>query len=273
VEEDLANNAVIPAKAGIQTNDVSPVSLAPRLRGGDGKNDFSCSMYLWVGIASCFPILAFIVPAAVANYIKGTWHLPLFSPGDEVSLSFWLAYCLCIGLLILLAGFSFFYYAVQISKDQGSFAKYPPRLPSLLPILTGEEKAPGGFRNRINFWGDMVYIGLGFLITQLMLVSLYVRSGAVGGEFAFLLVGILAYFLFALFFAGIPRRRYWGMIFLGTSVLLINFIALSLLATTLSKHKLLDDYVVAAWYLFCFTLSGVLGLYAFRKKGVAGTPG
>ena len=31
---------VIPAQAGIQTDDFNPVSLDPRLRGGDGKNDF-----------------------------------------------------------------------------------------------------------------------------------------------------------------------------------------------------------------------------------------
>ena len=32
---------VIPAQAGIQTEDFDPVSLDPRFRGGDGKNDFA----------------------------------------------------------------------------------------------------------------------------------------------------------------------------------------------------------------------------------------
>ena len=32
---------VIPAQAGIQTEDFDPVSLDPRFRGGDEKNDFA----------------------------------------------------------------------------------------------------------------------------------------------------------------------------------------------------------------------------------------
>ena len=41
VELKNHQNTVIPAQAGIQTEDVTPISLDPRLRGGDGKIDFA----------------------------------------------------------------------------------------------------------------------------------------------------------------------------------------------------------------------------------------
>ena len=39
VRRQVCENTVIPAQAGIQTKDVNLVSLAPRLRGGDGKTE------------------------------------------------------------------------------------------------------------------------------------------------------------------------------------------------------------------------------------------
>ena len=279
VEEDLANNAVIPAKAGIQTNDVSPVSLDPRLRGGDGKNDFSRSMYLWVGIAAFFPVLAIAAPVAIESYhtdasLWGTEVFVLFG----VPLPFWVFWTLCGGLATSMVIFAFFYYALQMSKDQASFAKYPPRLPNLLAILTGEEKAPKGFRNRINFWGDFLGIGWGLFLLHVILSSLY-RNSRLSSDVQFLSSWspiILVYFVFLLFFAGIPRRRYWGMIFLGVSTLLIYSGVVSAHFTI--AEPLLNEYVVktpwivtsyyglSGWYVLCFTLFGVLGLYAFRKK-------
>ena len=189
---------------------------------------------------------------------------------------------------ILLFGISLFYYAVRISKDEESFAKSPPRLPNLLSIMTGKEKAPKGFRNRINFWGDLVGIGWGLYVMHVVLFGFYLHYRYRHTEsiklfvevegwlevsvsaFALLLSLVtLVYFLFAIFFAGIPRRRYWGMIFLGASVLLVNFCVHYMASERLSQTHFLELWMIyglSAWYLLCFTLLGVSGLYVFRKK-------
>ena len=112
---------------------------------------------------------------------------------------------------------------------------------------------------------------------------------------------LLMYFLFALFFAGIPRRRYWGMIFLGVSVFLVNLIVHLMMISKslfqvmrfheeyplpfrirveslfqqwemlipfrLNSEEFLLVYGLSAWCLLCFTLLGVSGLWVFRKKG------
>ena len=54
VRRQVCRNAVIPAKAGIQTKEVNPVFLAPRLRGGDEKTELVDGLYRMA------PLLAFI---------------------------------------------------------------------------------------------------------------------------------------------------------------------------------------------------------------------
>jgi len=254
VEEDVANQD-------------SPVQTA-------SPNDFTRSMYRWVGIAACIFVLAFVIPSAVTGSLRGTWHLPLsLSHFEAVSLSYWAAYCFCLALTVLLVGFSLFYYAVQISKDQESFAKSPPRLPNLLLILTGEEKRPDGFRNRINFWGDLIVFVCGFFITLILMHAHYQR-GAQTADFVLLPLLMLACILFVLFFAGIPRRRYWGLIFIGVSVLVTCSISIALveISKPLSEHSTqeflrnLRSIALPMWYLLCFTLLGVSGLYVFRRR-------
>jgi len=92
---------------------------------------------------------------------------------------------------------------------------------------------------------------------------------------------LIVYFVYALFFAGIPRKRYWGMIFIGSSVLLINagVIIAQVVVGYLVREKItipfhlgwegfLIIYGLSAWYLFCFTLVGTAGLRAFRKRKI-----
>ena len=52
-------HSVIPAQAGIQTKDFSPVSLAPRLRGGDGKNKLANGLPKPVGLRP--PLVRFLL--------------------------------------------------------------------------------------------------------------------------------------------------------------------------------------------------------------------
>jgi NADH:ubiquinone oxidoreductase subunit K len=174
---------------------------------------------------------------------------------------------------------AFFHYALQMCENHESFAKYPPRLPNLLSILTGEEKKPKGVRNRINFWGDITGLGWGLLVMQVMVISQYASGGGADrverfgvtitiGDVQLLI--LLAYFLFAIFFAGIPRRRYWGMIFLGVSVFAINaiahFVVFDALLNETSRQTMWLVYGLSAWYMLCYALLGVSGLWVFRKK-------
>jgi len=65
-----------------------------------------------------------------------------------------------------------------ISRDEAAFEKKPPRLRNLLPILTGEQKWPRGFGNRINFWNDLVGIGFGMYCMQMGSVIWYFQHRA-----------------------------------------------------------------------------------------------
>ena len=185
---------------------------------------------------------------------------------------------------ILIFGVSLFFLALGISKDEKAFAKTPPRLPNLLQILTGEEKTPRGFRNRINFWGDITGVGWGLFIIHYALFGHYFRHrfdydielfGISFGRGFYLMLSLilLVYFLYAIFFAGIPRKRYWGMIFLGASALIIDF---SIHILNYRSFMQVHDqerwmiYGLSAWHIICFTLLGVAGLWTFRRKRVHG---
>jgi RNA polymerase sigma factor (sigma-70 family) len=224
------------------------------------------SVYMWGRIA-LHTFLFALVAVVVSAVCRG---IPLKNVFDSF---------FCIFPIILLFGVSLYYFAIRISKYQACIEKYPPRLPNLLSILTGEEKAPKGVRNRINFWGDLVGIGWGLFVMHVMtLLPLYlnvpnihyVHESESGHTLCLIWLSLilLMYFLFAVFFAGIPRRRYWGMIFLGVSVLLIdNGVLLIHLMFSDEKIGILGfAYAVSFWYLLCFTLLGVGGLWVFRRK-------
>ena len=234
VEEDLSGH------------DVSGQMPAPK--------DFVRAMRFWVAIA------LFSALFAAATYLAYEAYRWWESYVGLMSLYMMFLFYLLMGVIILGIGISFFYYAVQISKDQESFAKYPPQLPNLLAILTGEEKAPKGFRNRINFWGDLASAGWGLFFIHMVLL---IRTDNASTFVALSLV-LTLYFLFAVFFAGIPRRRYWGMILLGVSVLLIDT-GIHFMYSELPLKNANFVYGFSVWYLLCFTLLGVAGLGVFRR--------
>ena len=166
--------------------------------------------------------------------------------------------------------------SLRISCDETAFAKYPPRLPNLLPILTGEEPWPKGFRNRINFWGDLTGIGFGMVCMQVFFVGWYLQFKTpfvtlLGYQISFWLLGfsVLVYLGFAIFFAGIPRRRYWGMITLAGTIFVLN--SCMICYAKLWHHVAWQEFAVFfglnTWYLLCFALTGAAGLWVFRKKG------
>jgi hypothetical protein len=289
-------------------------------------------------------------------------------------------------LTIPVAAILFLWFALQISKDEAAFQKLPPRLPNLLPILTGEQKQPRGLRNRINLIGDLVAAGMGlnmtfffvgwylqnhfrseqfvflgtlssigntlktltlvlprvltgdlpmssifstlwlvdgyalttlmivltiiayavfallfvgiprkyrrgmiFLGSAILLIDLFVLSiyGCLylfynhddrpltalfitGSELkTFVLVmTVIAYAIFALFFAGIPRKRYWGMIFLGSSVLLIDALAILVVLPEFlrSRNEWKTVTGIVVWYLVWYILIGIAGLRVYCPR-------
>lgn len=188
--------------------------------------------------------------------------------------SFWIG-----PLGICVFGVSLFFLAVNISKDEKAFAKAPPRFANLLQILTGEEKAPKGFRNRINFWGDLTGIGWGMFIIQVGSIGWYFQHKGLpdmslfglpigNGYNVLLTLSLLIYLIFAVFFAGIPRKRYYGMIFLGSCVFACNMFMCCY--AKIWEHVYRFEFAMVFglnfWYLLCFILLGVAGLLAFRRE-------
>jgi hypothetical protein len=176
----------------------------------------------------------------------------------------------------------FLWFALRISKDDTAFQKLPPRLPNLLPILTGEQKPPRGLRNRINLIGDLVAAGMGLNMT-FFYIGWYLRNHYGSERFTFfdmpfitgnelatlvLVLTIASYIIFALFFAGIPRKRYRGMIFLGSSVLLIDALAILVVLTPFlnSNNEWKTVTCVVAWYLVWYIMIGVAGLQVFKPR-------
>ena len=186
----------------------------------------------------------------------------------------------CLFLLLLpIALIIFLLCGWRISRDDTAFEKKPPRLRNLLPILTGEQPWPKGFRNRITFWGDLTTMGLGIFYCQFLFLEWFLRSvdmsriGLQVGNSHSILAGfsLAAYLGYAIFFAGIPRRRYWGMMILVGTVFVCN--AFFICYTGLWLYPLYGDPVQFAtvfgtntWYLLWFALSGAAGLYVFRRK-------
>ncbi|GHT21702.1 hypothetical protein FACS189419_03020 [Planctomycetales bacterium] len=190
---------------------------------------------------------------------------------------------LIVFLTIPVAAILFLWCALRISKDEAAFQKLPPRLPNLLSILTGEQKPPRGLRNRINLVGDLVAAGMGLNMT-FFYVGWYLRNHYGSEQFTFfdmpfitgnelatsvLVLTIAAYIVFALFFAGIPRKRYWGMVFLGSSVLLLDTLAILVAFTPFwnSHNEWKTVTGIVAWYLVWYVLHGVAGLRVFKSKG------
>ncbi|MGL6196524.1 MAG: RNA polymerase sigma factor [Thermoguttaceae bacterium] len=174
---------------------------------------------------------------------------------------------------------SFYFCSWRISKNEISFLNAPPRLPNLLKILTGEKASPRGFRNRINFCGDITGIGQGMICMQMFSVGWYFQFsnlpdktlfGFSIGNGAWFLIGLsaLAYLLFAVFFAGIPRRRYWGMIFLANIIFACN--GVMIYSYRLWQYVDMKEFTIVFglnfWYLIWFMLLGLAGLHVFRAK-------
>jgi len=176
---------------------------------------------------------------------------------------------------------SIFYHVVKRRViDENSLTIWQPRILNHLQVLTGEDKPKRGLRYRTNLWSDLLNIGVALCILQGGIGAGYfsntsVELGIQHHYLAVFVISFVAYLLFAMFFAGIPRKRYLGYIYLGLFIAVLN--AVFVLFFELWLYPGLG-IVIPRWHadgvvlgsvlfwLFCFVLSGVLGLYVFRKK-------
>jgi len=89
------------------------------------------------------------------------------------------------------------------------------------------------------------------------------------GDGSNLLIGLslAAYLGFVIFFAGIPRRRYWGMIALAGTIFACN--TFMICYVKLWQHVHWSEFAMVfglnTWFLLCFALAGAAGLWVFRR--------
>ena len=182
-----------------------------------------------------------------------------------------------------------FYWVIEKKiKNENSLAVWPPKIPNILSVLTGEEKPKSGLRYRTNLWSDLLLIGVGLCVLQGIVCAGYfshefpsqIASGPAaiqGCYLAVFAVSFIAYVLFAMFFAGIPRKRYFGYIYFGLFIAVFNTLVL-LIEPLLWQYFLgepmprwlLDSnggrlFATLFWFPY-FIMSGVAGLFAFRKR-------
>jgi hypothetical protein len=164
----------------------------------------------------------------------------------------------------------FAYIAGMKITDENSLTTWKPKIPNYLQVLTGEEKPKSGLRYRTTLWNDLLLVGLGLCMIQSMACERYFNFLAdpdtLHYYYPVFVMAFIAYMLFAMFFAGIPRWRYFGYIYLGSFIAVLDTIfALFLDPWHDPPAVYIMLVVVVLPWLFCFVLSGVMGLYAFRK--------
>ena len=180
----------------------------------------------------------------------------------------------------------FYHAAKRMVLDEQSLDLWRPQIPNILQVLRGEEKPKTGLRFRTNFWSDILLVGVGLCMIQ---------GGICGNSFAdhspqlsaagivsiqccyttVFVISFVAYLLFAVFYAGIPRKRYFGHVYFGSFLAVLNSIFVLIIepwlynrlgVTVPSWHS---DYSVLAlllFWIFCFVMAGVTGLWSFRCR-------
>ncbi len=221
----------------------------------------------WISLLSAGIALAILFVAAVLPAIVNARHYP---PGAATEIiTFGIAF-----LLLLVMYYALFFRLLRFAENEAAFQKYPPRLSNLLSLLTGESPVVRGFRNRITFWSDLVFIGLGSIWIQHMV--LLISRPYLKFESPWITVfqwgSALGLVLFVILFAGMPRRRYWGIV-LYSLVLVILDVPLMIRSEYWVKDYPLIGFEFqpvgkALLLLFIFAVGsiGLAGLYVFRKK-------
>jgi len=194
------------------------------------------------------------------------------------------AFFVFLSFVIIFTLFTFVRVVGMRISDEKSLTVWQPRIPNYLQVLTGEEKPKRGLRYRTNFWNDLLLVGVGLCMIQggVAIIGSGItfeppKNFIPNWRIAIYVISFVAYLLFAMFFAGIPRKRYFGYFYLGVFIAILNVVYVlsvemwyrSLLVSTAPLWQAMGYSFTFGGILFwlsCFILSGVLGLYAFRKK-------
>jgi RNA polymerase sigma factor (sigma-70 family) len=165
-----------------------------------------------------------------------------------------------------------FYWVIERRvRDENSLTTWQPRISNYLQVLTGEEKRIPGFRSRTNFWSDILLVGVGLCILQIATYFDGHRAIVDAYHYPVAMISFIAYFLFAVFFAGVPRWRYFGYIYLGVFIAALDAVCVLLVEPWLLGSAFRWNVegiflMISLFWLLCFVLSGIAGLLAFRRK-------
>ena len=197
---------------------------------------------------------------------KVNYHIGLFGT-NTVPLSFIVIFTTLIFSLVV---------RWRIASEN-SLTTWQPKIPNYLQVLTGEEIPKQGLSYRTNLWNDILLVGVWLCMLQGLFCEKYWHptTVALGNQHYYIpvfVISFVAYLLFAMFFAGIPRKRYFGYIYFGTFLAVLNTVFALFIDPWFDFGGRLVMLVYSLFWLFCFVMSGVLGLRAFRKKNLAGTP-
>jgi hypothetical protein len=224
-----------------------------------------------IPLLAMLPFVGFVLYLSAA---RGMWVL-----GDVLEDGLSRLYFYRLMVIVLMIAF---YYTVRLRfQDEESLVTYPPRIGNYLAVLSGEEKPRTGYRLRVCFWGDIVTMGFilcilqGFICTDSLA---NIRSASdietpLGLGLASLFALVFAgYLVFAIFFAGIPRRRYWGFIFLAVWLGLLNLPYYFIIEPWLLHYDVTMRRVfqymplLICEYITCLAAVGIAGLLVFRRK-------
>jgi hypothetical protein len=229
---------------------------------------------------------------AKSNSSIATVHLPYFMAIGSVFFAFFPASIYYIfyyngfgrlmpyvpPLILLFIVFILFcfhkFIALPLIKDHSSLFRTPSKINDIYAVLIGKEKI-STFNERINFCGDLILVWSIFFIVQGIVCRNYfdptiqhevVRTTTIL-VFSF---SFLTLITFTLFFAGIPRKRYWGFIFVGFILLIIDIVYFYF---TKSLHlfpeptiQFLPHVILPVNLLLSLIVAGISGLSIFKLR-------
>lgn len=198
-------------------------------------------------------------------------HLPRIYPVNVVILPF---------LFVSIVLTAFYFFAEKMVRDEKSLEVRPPRRSNFLQVLQGVEEPGKGIRARTNLVSDLLLVGVGLCMIQGAICANFFFKPSPGlflqgCYLAVFTISFVAYLLFAAFYAGLPRKRYFGYVYFGLFFIVFN--ALFVLwvepwlyhrpgETAPPWHA--DRLVLGlcSYWIGCFVLTGAAGLLAFRKR-------
>ncbi|MGL6194971.1 MAG: hypothetical protein ACRC2T_09140, partial [Thermoguttaceae bacterium] len=235
---------------------------------------------IWKFFCYCLPIpLIVVLPSVAFTLIMIELHGNSWTNYfGYIPFIFSLRFVVLPYLYVVFILFVFCFAAKRMVVDTESLTNYKPKISNFLQVLTGKEQPPHGLRFRTNIWNDLLLVGLGMCMVQATVGRYYAwylptasLTFAECGGVMFYTVSFLAYIYFAVFYAGIPGKRYTGYIHLGSFLMILDAVFMlceQLLYFGTGRIITIDSWAFGfmLFWLGCFIMVGVAGRYAFRKE-------